>query len=106
MVTYFQSSFLFYRFYAIVVVKGGTPDANQAVYNDAGCYFNDAPYYIAAAWAQENISRVPGSYVVGDGSTTWADTVVYTNAKLKSNTGYGIFVRIDIESDAGVEVRI
>ena len=100
-------SFLSYRFYAVVVVRSATPDPNQAAYDDAGPYFNGAPYYIAAAWAREDISRVPvGLYTVGDGSTTLANMVVYTNAGLKSNTGYGLFVRIDIESDAGDVVRI
>jgi len=85
----------------VVVVHSGNPDTNQAVYNDAGAYFSDAPYYIAAAWGRENISTIPSSLTVGDGSTTLANMVVYTNAELKTNTGYGIFIRIDIESDAG-----
>jgi len=54
-----------YSFYAVVVVRSRTPDANQAVYIDAQPYVNNAPYYIAAAWAQENISRVPLSFTVG-----------------------------------------
>ena len=91
----------FHSFYAVVVVRGETPSANQAVYNDAGPYTPDASYYIAAAWAGENISSVPDSYTVGDGSTTVANTMVYRNAELSSSTRYGIFVRIDIESDAG-----
>ena len=91
----------FNRFYAVVVVCGETPAANRAVYNDATPYTNGARYYIAAAWAEENISRVPESYTVGDGSITVANTVVYRNAELNTNTRYGIFVRIDIESDAG-----
>ena len=85
----------------MVVGRSGSPDTNQAVYNDAGAYYNDALYYISAAWAQENISTIPSSLIVGDGSTTLANMVVYTNAELNSNTGYGIFVRIDIESDVG-----
>ena len=85
----------------MVVVRGETPSPNQAVYNDAGPYRRDASYYIAAAWARENISRVPESYTVGDGSRTVANRMVYTNAELSSSTRYGIFVRIDIESDAG-----
>ena len=84
-----------------MVVRSETLAANQAVYNDAGPYTNGATHYIAAAWARENISTVPESYTVGDGSTTVANTVVYGNAELNSNTRYGIFIRIDIESDAG-----
>jgi len=93
-----------YSFYAVVVVRSRTPDANQAVYIDAQPYVNNAPYYIAAAWAQENISRVPLSFTVGNGSTTLANMVVYTNAELSSDTDYSIFVRIDVESDTGPEV--
>ena len=87
-----------------MVVRGETPSPNQAVYNDAGPYTQDAPYYIAAAWAGENISRVPDSYTVGNGSTTVANTVVYRNAELNPATDYSLFVRIDIESDTGGEV--
>ena len=93
----------FNSFYAVVVVRSDTP-ANQAVYNDARPYTRDAPYYIAAAWARENISRVPESYTLGDRSTTVANARVYTNAELNPDTGYSIFVRIDIESDAGPQV--
>ena len=96
---YFQHSF-----YAVVVVRSETPSANQAMYNDAGPYRRDAPYYVTAAWAGENISRVPDSYTVGDGSTTVADRVVYTNAELNPATDYSFFVRIDIQSDTGGEV--
>ena len=74
------------------------------MYNNAGPYTRDATYYIAAAWARENISRVPESYTLGDRSTTVANTVMYTNAELNPDTAYSIFVRIDIESDAGGEV--
>ena len=95
----------FNSFYAVVVVRSETPAANQAVYNDAGPYTNGANYYIAAAWARENISRLPESYTAGDGSTTVANTVVYRNAKLRSDTTYAIFIRIDIESDTGNVVR-
>ena len=84
-----------------MVVRGETPAANRAVYNDATPYTIGARYYIAAAWAEENISRVPESYTVGDGSITVANTVVYRNAELNTNTKYGIFIRIDIESDVG-----
>ena len=84
----------------MVVVRSGNPDPNRAVYNDAGTYFRSAPYYIAAAWARENISRVPDSFTVGNGSITRANSVVYTNAPLSPDTDYSIFVRIDIESDA------
>ena len=63
-------------FYAVVVVRSESPAANQAVYDDAGPYTNDASYYIAAAWARENVSRVPGSYTMGDGSRTLASTIV------------------------------
>ena len=94
----------FDSFYAVVVVRSETPSVNQAVYNDAGPYTHDATYYIAAAWARENISRVPMSYTLGDRSTTVAHTVVYTNTELNPDTGYSIFVRIDIESDAGPQV--
>ena len=88
-------------FYAVVVVRSKSTAANQAVYDNAGPYTNDAFYYIAAAWARENISRVPESYTVGDGSRTLANMMVYTNAKLKSNSRYGIFIRIDIQPVAG-----
>ena len=94
----------FNSFYAVVVVRSETPAANQAVYNDAGPYTRDASYYIAAAWAGGNISRVPVSYTLGNGSTTVANTMVYTNAELNPDTDYSIFVRIDIESDAGGQV--
>ena len=94
------------RFYAVVVVRGESPAANQAVYDDAGPYTNDASYYITAGWAGENVSRVPESYTVGDGSSTLANMMVYTNAKLKSNTRYGIFIRIDIQSVAGNAVGL
>ena len=87
-----------------MVVRSETPSPNQAMYNDAGPYMQDAPYYIAAAWAGENISRVPDSYTVGDGSRTVADGMVYTNAELNPATVYSVFVRIDIAPDAGVEV--
>ena len=87
-----------------MVVRSETPSPNQAVYDDADPYRRDAPYYITAAWAGENISSVPDSYTVGDGSTTVANTVVYTNAELNPATDYSLFVRIDIESDAGGEV--
>ena len=90
----------------MVVVHSGSPDPNQAAYNDAGPYFSGAPYYIAAAWARENISRIPASLTVGDGSTTLASTVVYTNTELRSNSGYGIFIRIDVGSDTGSLVRV
>ena len=84
----------------MVVVRDGSPDPNQAVYNDARPYPGDASYYIAAAWAGQNISMVPDSFTVGDGSITWANGVVYANAILSPDTDYSIFVRIDIESDA------
>jgi len=84
----------------VVVVRSRNPDTNQAVYNDAGTYFRNAPYYIAAAWAGQNISMVPDSFTVGDDSITWANRMVYTNAPLNPDTDYSIFVRIDIESDA------
>ena len=87
----------------MVVVRSETPSANQAVYDDADPYRRDAPYYITAAWAGENISRVPYSYTVGDGSTTVANRMVYTNAELNPATVYSVFVRIDIASDAGVQ---
>ena len=74
------------------------------MYNDAGPYTRDAPYYIAAAWARENISMVPVSYTLGDRSTTVANTMMYTNAELNPDTDYSIFVRINIASDAGGEV--
>ena len=95
-----------HSFYAVVVVRGETPSPNQAMYNDAGPYTQDASYYITAAWAGENISRprVPESYTVGDGSTTVANTVVYRNAELNPATDYSFFVRIDIQSDTGGEV--
>ena len=86
-------------FYAVVVVHSESTAANQAVYDNAGPYTNYASYYITAAWARENISRVPESYTVGDGSRT--NMMVYTNAKLKSNTRYEIFIRIDIQPVAG-----
>ena len=94
----------FNSFYAVVVVRSETPSVNQVVYNDAGPYTRDATYYIAAAWARENISRVPESFTLGDRFTTVANTVVYTNAELNPDTDYSIFVRIDIESDAGPQV--
>ena len=87
-----------------MVVRSETPSANQAMYNDAGPYMQNASYYITAAWARENISRVPDSYTVGNGSTTVANTVMYRNAELNPDTDYSFFVRIDIESDAGGEV--
>ena len=96
---YFQHSF-----YAVVVVRSETPSANQAVYNNAGPYMQGVSYYITAAWAGENISRVPNSYTVGNGSTTVANTVVYRNAELNPATDYSFFVRIDIQSDTGGEV--
>ena len=96
----------FNSFYGVVVVRSETPAANQAVYNDAGPYTNGANYYISAAWARENISRIPNSYTVGDDSTTVANTVVYTNAKLTSDTTYAIFIRIEIQSDTGNVVRL
>ena len=74
------------------------------MYNDAGPYTRDATNYTAAAWARENISRVPESFTLGDRSTTVANTRVYTNAELNPDTDYSIFVRIDIASDAGGEV--
>ena len=88
----------------MVVVRSETPSPNQAAYDGARPYRRDAPYYIAAAWARENIYRVPDSYTVGDGSITVADGMVYTNAELNPATVYSVFVRIDIESDAGGEV--
>ena len=88
----------------MVVVRSETPSANQAVYNDAGPYRRDASYYITAAWARENISSVPYSYTVGDGSTTVANTVVYRNSELNPATDYSFFVRIDIQSDTSGEV--
>ena len=92
-------------FYAVVVVRSGSPDTNQAVYNDAGPYSSGTSYYITAAWAGQNISMVPSSLTVGDGLTTLANMVTYTNAELSSDTDYAIFVRIDVESDAGPEVH-
>ena len=86
------------------MVRSETPATNQAAYNDAGPYTRDASYYIAAAWARGNISRVPNSFTLGDRSTTVANTVVYTNAELNPDTDYSIFVRFDIESDAGGQV--
>ena len=88
----------------MVVVRSETPSANQAMYNDARPYMQDAPYYITAAWAGENISSVPHSYTVGNGSTTVANRMVYTNAELNPATVYSVFVRIDIASDTGGEV--
>ena len=82
-----------------MVVHGETQAANRVVYNDIRPYTNGAHYYIAAAWAEENISRVPKSYIVGDGSTTRANMVYYRNADLNSNTKYGIFIRIDISGN-------
>lgn len=54
----------FQQLLCCIVVRSESPAANQAVYDDTGPYTNDASYYIAAAWARENVSRVPESYIL------------------------------------------
>lgn len=84
-----------------MVFRGGLP-ANQSEYDDAEPFpGRDGLYYITAAWAGRNISQVPASFTVGDGSITFANGITYTNNGLQSGTQYSIFIRIDIESDNG-----
>ena len=73
----------------------------QEDYNNAKAFEpeSEATYYITAAWAKENVTKVPLTYTVGNESVTYANEVTYLNAKLKSGTPYTLFVRIDLRSD-------
>ncbi len=60
-------------------------------------YMPEAPYYIAGAWT--NSTEIPGSFTVGDGSTTTANGENYVNVALKADTLYSFLVRVEIVSD-------
>lgn len=78
---------------------------------------NTSPYYITAAWDEEKIynDSVPSVFTVGEGRESvykatppppdMTGKVSYRNVPLKSSTSYSIFVRYDIASDVGPEVR-
>ena len=85
----------------MVVIRGAPLSTNQEDYDDAKPYTPDssAPYYITAAWANENVTRVPVTYIVGNESVTYANGAMYLNAKLKSGSEYTFFVQIDLKSD-------
>ena len=87
-----------YRFYAIVVVRGGHPPIEPSDLV-AGPYTPGAIYYIAAAWDHNHIASVPDTFIVGDGFQTVANNVQYDNVRLNASTLYSIFVRIEIQSD-------
>jgi hypothetical protein len=86
-------------------VVAGTAEENMNLYNNAQAYFSGAPYYITAAWDEEDIytGRVPAGIIIGDGIVYIVDTsggpVTYTNVGLVLNTQYNIFTRYDIMSD-------
>ena len=82
----------------MIVVRGRAGE-DQSVYDDAGPYQSGAEYYITAAWAGANVTRVPDSFIIGNGSVSYADGRTYVNAKLSSNSRYTVFVRIDLDSD-------
>ncbi len=68
-------------------------------YRDIGPYVPGDEYYIAAAWT--NSMDVPGSFTVGDGSTTIANGENYVNVALNAGTSYSFLVRVEIVSDNG-----
>ena len=75
-------------------------ETDHAVFDDAGPYDaqdDDQTYYITAAWG--SASEVPSSLVVGDESTTVVNGETYLNARLRSNTEYAIFYRVEVMSD-------
>ena len=82
---------------------------SQSAYDDARAYVPDAPnpYYIAAAWDEQDViaSRVPNSFTVGNSTKdsyvvhVQGRTTTYINVPLKSDTKYSIFVRYDIYND-------
>ena len=71
----------------------------QTDYDDAKAFTPEATYYITAAWARENVTRVPINFVVGNESVTYADGVKYLNARLSSGSSYSFFAIIDLQSD-------
>jgi hypothetical protein len=87
------------------VVVVGRAEEDMNIYNNAQAYFSGAPYYITAAWDEEDVyaGRVPAGIVVGDEIVHIVDTsggpVIYTNVGLRSNTQYTIFTRYDLMSD-------
>jgi hypothetical protein len=88
------------------VVVVGRAEEDMNLYNNAQAYFSGAPYYITAAWDEEDVyaGRVPARIVVGDGVVyNMVDTsrgpITYTNVELRSNTQYTIFTRYDLMSD-------
>ena len=74
----------------------------SSTFSDARPYDVDAQnqtYYITAAWDDPN--RVPTTFIVGNRSVTVARGTTYLNARLKSNTDYLVFFRVEIASDNG-----
>ena len=71
----------------------------QEDYDDAKAFTPESLYYITAAWASENVTRVPLSYIIGNESVTYANGVTYLNARLKSGSTYTFFIQIDLKSD-------
>ena len=88
-------------FYAVVLVRGYQGNTKQHDYDNASAYdpTTFTQYYITAAWANENVTRVPQRYVIGNESVTYANGVRYLNARLESGSEYSFFVRIDLKSD-------
>ena len=84
-----------------MIVIQERPLKRQEEYDDAKAFTPDAyaPYYITAAWANENVTRVPFTYVVGNGSVSYANGVRYLNAGLRTGSDYTFFVWIDLMSD-------
>ena len=90
-------------FYAVVIVLGSAP-VEQSTYSDATSYQAGDTYYITAAWDKETIDNVPAVFAIGDGSVTVANGITYENVKLKPDSRYSVFVRIDIQSDISGQV--
>ena len=84
------------------MIKGAPENIQLTDYDDATAYMRNDPYYITAAWAGENVTRVPLDYIVGSESVTYANGVKYVNAKLSAGSTYTIFIWIDLRSDIPV----
>ena len=98
------------RFVAVIVVPLPDPTIQLLPpenYTENRPFSSDLPnqYYVTAAWDAANLSSVPEVFTVGAEDIYIAlppdrnGKETYTNARLRSNTNYAIFVRYDIEND-------
>ena len=87
----------------MVVVEG--PASGLSTYDQARPYIQSTPFYITAAWDEEDVylDRVPVEIVIGDDQVYDVNlrgtTVGYRNVPLKSGTLYSFFTRYDIQNE-------